>query len=242
MSVARFDLLTILPHVILAAGTVIVLIAAAVFRRQAAVLSLAAITLACSLLSLGFVVPRLPAPWTDLFFFDGIAAFSTGLVLFASFCIIVLAHPYIKRQALPAGEFAVLLMLATLGGLVLVASSHAASLVLGVELIGIPLVVMAAYVRRRPAGIEAGFKYLVLSGVSSAILLFGIALLYAGSGSLLFGPAVAFADPEVRATSRGADPGRARLCALAPATHPESGKNAPRMLSIQNVHDLFYWT
>jgi NADH-quinone oxidoreductase subunit N len=191
MSVARFDLLTILPHVILAAGTVIVLIAAAVFRRQAAVLSLAAITLACSLLSLGFVVPRLPAPWTDLFFFDGIAAFSTGLVLFASFCIIVLAHPYIKRQALPASEFAVLLMLATLGGLVLVASSHAASLVLGVELIGIPLVAMSAYNRRRLRGIEAGFKYLVLSGVSSAFLLFGIALLYAGSGSLLFGPMVA---------------------------------------------------
>lgn len=191
MPVARFDLLTILPHAILAAGTVIVLIAAAVFRRQAAVLFLAGLTLTCSLLSLGVVVPSLPAPGTDLFFLDGISAFSTGLVLFAALCIIILANPYFRRQTLPAGEFAVLLMLATLGGLVLIASSHFASLVLGVELVGIPLVALSAYIRHRPRGIEAGFKYLVLSGVSSAFLLFGIALLYAGSGSLLFGPVVA---------------------------------------------------
>jgi len=191
MSVARFDLLTILPHVILAAGTVIVLIAAAVFRRQIVALSLAGLTMTCSLLSLGVVVPRLPAPCTDLIFFDGISAFATGLVLFAALCIIILAHSYFKRQTLPAGEFAVLLMLATLGSLVLIASSHVASLVLGVELIGIPLVTMSAYNRRRLRGIEAGFKYLVLSGVSSAFLLFGIALLYAGSGNLLFGPMVA---------------------------------------------------
>jgi hypothetical protein len=60
MPVARFDLLPIFPHVILAAGTVIVLIAAAVFHRQAAVLFLAGLTLTCSLLSLGVVVPSLP--------------------------------------------------------------------------------------------------------------------------------------------------------------------------------------
>jgi NADH-quinone oxidoreductase subunit N len=191
MPATRIDLLTMLPHIILAAGTVIVLIAAAMTRRQAAILSLAGLTLTCSLLSLGAVVSRLPAPSTDLLFVDGVSVFATGLVLFAALCIIILAHPYFKQQAMTAGEFAVLLMLATLGSLVLISSSHFASLVLGVELIGIPLVVMAAYVRRRSAGIEAGFKYLVLSGVSSAILLFGVALLYAGSGSLLFGPVVA---------------------------------------------------
>jgi NADH-quinone oxidoreductase subunit N len=191
MPATRLDLLIILPHVILAAGTVIVLIAVAVTRRHAAVLSLAGLTLTCSLLSLGVVMPRLPAFCTDLLVLDGLSAFSTGLVLFAALCIIILVHPYFKNQTLPAGEFTVLLMLATLGGLVLIASAHFASLVLGVELIGIPLVVMAAYIRRRPAGIEAGFKYLVLSGFSSAILLFGIALLYAGSGSLLFAPVVA---------------------------------------------------
>ncbi len=191
MPATRLELMTILPHVILAAGTVMVLIAITVTRRQATVLSIAGLTMTCSLLSLGAVVPRLPARCTDLLALDGVSAFSTGLVLFAALCIIILAHPYFKRQTLPAGEFTVLLMLATLGGLVLISSSHFASLVLGVELIGIPLVAMAAYIRRRPRGIEAGFKYLVLSGFSSAVLLFGIALLYAGSGSLQFGPAVA---------------------------------------------------
>ena len=191
MPATRLDLLPLLPHIILAAGTVIVLIAASVVRRHTAVLAIAGLTLACSLLSLGFVAPHLPATCTDLLFLDGLFLISGGLILFAALCIIILAHPYFKQLAMPAGEFAVLLMLATLGGLVLSSSSHFAFLVLGVELIGIPLAVMAAYNRRQPRGIEAGFKYLVLSGVSSAFLLFGIALLYAGSGSLLFGPAVA---------------------------------------------------
>jgi NADH-quinone oxidoreductase subunit N len=190
MPVKHLDLMTILPLIILAAGTVIALIAAAVTRRHAVFISIAGFTLTCALTSLVAVAPRLPAPCTDLLFLDGISVFSTFLVLFAALCIIVLAYPYFKKRFMPSGEFTVLLMLATLGSVVLISSSHFVSLFLGAELIGIPLVVMAAY-DRRPRGIEAGFKYLVLSGVSSAVLLFGIALLYAGSGSLLFGTTVA---------------------------------------------------
>jgi NADH-quinone oxidoreductase subunit N len=190
MPVTHFDLMTILPLIILAAGTVIVLIAAAVTSRQAVFLSIAGFTLTCALFSLGVVAPRLPAACTDLLFLDGLSVFSTFLVLFAALCIIVLAYLYFKMRFMPAGAFTVLLMLATLGSVVLISSSHFVSLFLGIELISIPLVVMAAY-DRRSRGIEAGFKYLVLSSVSSAVLLFGIALLYAGSGSLLFGTTIA---------------------------------------------------
>jgi NADH-quinone oxidoreductase subunit N len=185
------DLLIVLPHIILAAGTVVALLAAAFARRNATVMYIAVSTLLCSFLSLGILTPHLPSTVTGLFLFDGLSAISTGLVLFSSMCVAVLAYPYFTMHTVPAREFFILLMLATLGCLVIVSSSHFTSLFLGIELVGIPLAVMAAYRRGNPIGIEAGFKYLILAGVSSAVLLFGVALLYAGSGSLVFGPALA---------------------------------------------------
>lgn len=184
------DLLIVLPHIILAAGTVAALLAAAFARRNATVMYIAVSTLLCSFLSLATLTPHLPSTFTGLFLFDGLSAISAGLVLFASLSVVVLAYPYFTMHVVPAREFSILLLLATLGCLVIVSSSHFASLFLGIELVGIPLAVMAAYRRGNPTGIEAGFKYLILAGVSSAVLLFGIALLYAGSGSLVFGPAL----------------------------------------------------
>ncbi len=199
MPALHADLLIVLPHLVLAAGTVVALLAAAFARRHTTVMYVAVSTLLCSFLSLGFLPPHLPSAFTGLFFLDGTSAISSGLVLFSSLCVAILAYPYFTMRTVPAREFFVLLMLATLGCLVIVSSSHFASLFLGIELVGIPLVVMAAYHRGSPIGIEAGFKYLVLAGVSSAILLFGIALLYAGSGSLAFGPALAsLANPAAQ--------------------------------------------
>ena len=198
MATAYPDLLHILPHLVLATGTVIALLVAASPRRPGAAVLVAGSTLVCALGSLGAVAARVPAAYTPLLFLDGLSVLSMGLVLFASLCAIVIAAPYLDLHDLPPGEFSVLLLLGTLGGLVLVTSAHFASLFLGVELIGIPLVALAAYHRGRAQGIEAGFKYLVLAGMSSAVLLFGIALLYAASGDLSFGALTGRPGPLAR--------------------------------------------
>jgi len=191
-------LLPLLPLIVLSAGIVAVLLTTAFVRGRTTITLLCLAVCAAALLSLAAVVPHLPAPCTDLFRVDRISAMVSGLILFASLCITVLAHPYFKRQEVPQGEFTLLLMIATLGGLVLAASSHFASLFLGIELVGIPLSAMAAHLRHRERSIEAGFKYLVLSGVSSAFLLFGMALLFAETGTLSFDPLRGFmAHPSV---------------------------------------------
>ncbi len=182
----------ILPHVVLAIGIVATLLAAAFTGgRSRKPLIVAAVGLAAALLSVGRVLPLVPGDCTPLFRIDGISLFATGLMLLASLSIALMAFSYLKRLDERTGEFAVLLLLGTLGGLVLASTNHFLSLFLGIELIGIPLAVMAAYIRSRNRSIEAGFKYIVLSGVSSALLLFGIALLYAETGSLGFGPTAA---------------------------------------------------
>ena len=78
------------------------------------------------------------------------------------------------------------LLLGTLGSAVIVMSVHFASFFLGLEILSVSLYALIAYNRKGPLGIEAGIKYLVLAATSDAFLLFGIALIYADTGSLEF--------------------------------------------------------
>jgi len=191
MPATHSDLVVVLPHILLAAGTVAVLIASAFARRDSTILYLTALSLLCPIATLGIMYANVPASTAGLFLFDGLSLISNGLILTTSLSVAVLAYPYFRMHPVPPREFFILLLLATLGCMVIVSSSHFAALFLGIELAGIPLIAMAAYHRGSTIGIEAGIKYLILAGLSSAVLLFGIALLYAGSGSLSFGPALA---------------------------------------------------
>ena len=93
----------------------------------------------------------------------------------------------------PQEEFYLLLILATLGCFVLAAATHFASFFFGIELLSVSLYALAGYLRHSDRSVEAGVKYLILAAVSSAFILFGMALVYAETGSLAFGDIAAFA-------------------------------------------------
>jgi NADH-quinone oxidoreductase subunit N len=75
-------------------------------------------------------------------------------------------------------------LLATTGAMTLVASRHFISLFLGLELLSVSLYALISYIRTQALSIEAGIKYLVLAASSSSVLLFGLALIYAETGSM----------------------------------------------------------
>ncbi|MGH9416379.1 MAG: NADH-quinone oxidoreductase subunit N [Terriglobales bacterium] len=85
-------------------------------------------------------------------------------------------------------EFYILLLLAALGAAVLAASAHFASFFLSLEILSISLYGLNAYPHRHRLPLEAGIKYLVLASSSAAFLLFGMALIYAATGTMEFGP------------------------------------------------------
>jgi len=78
------------------------------------------------------------------------------------------------------------LMLATLGSSMMVISTHFISFFVSIEVLTISLYTLISYYRERDKAIEAGLKYLVLAAMSSAFLLFGMALIYAVSGQMSF--------------------------------------------------------
>ncbi len=176
------DLLALLPLIVLATAIVLLLLVAAFYRTHSVVAMLAIVGLGLSFAAL--FVPSASSQVTPLLVMDGYARFFMGLVFAASVVVALLAYAYLDERAVSPEEFYILLLLATLGAAVLAASIHFASFFLGLEILSISLYALIAYLRTREQSVEAGIKYLVLAGLSSAFLLFGMALVYAEAGTM----------------------------------------------------------
>lgn len=176
-------LLALLPLLIVAATAIVVMLAAAVHRIHALALGLTLAGLAAAFCSVFFVQPR---QVTALLFMDRYALFFMGLIVAASFAVALMACSYLEHRAGNREEFYILLLVATLGGMVLAASTHFASFFLGLEILSVALYALIAYLHSRALPVEAGIKYLVLAAASAAFLLFGIALVYADLGTMDF--------------------------------------------------------
>jgi NADH-quinone oxidoreductase subunit N len=109
-------------------------------------------------------------------FFNGIFCVSTGLVL-------LLSVGYVRRQAIEAGEYYVLLLFATVGMMLMASALDLLVVFLGLELMSLSLYVLAGFFRTRPTGNESSMKYFLLGAFSSGFFLYGIALLYGATGT-----------------------------------------------------------
>jgi NADH-quinone oxidoreductase subunit N len=180
------DMTALLPLIILAVTSIVVMLVIAFYRdhRVTVVLTLAGLFSAAA--SLPFIATLAPRNITPLLIIDHYALYYMGLIFFASFAVASLAYSYLDIHVGHHEEFYLLLLLATLGTAVLVASEHFASLFLGIEILSVSLYALAAYLRHSDRSIEAGVKYLILAAVSSAFILFGMALVYAETGSMEF--------------------------------------------------------
>ncbi|SUG32306.1 NADH-ubiquinone oxidoreductase chain N [Salmonella enterica subsp. arizonae] len=123
---------------------------------------------------------------TPLMRVDGFAMLYTGLVLLASLATCTFAYPWLEGYNDNQEEFYLLVLIASLGGILLANANHLAALFLGIELISLPLFGLIGYAFRQKRSLEASIKYTILSAAASSFLLFGMALVYAQSGNLSF--------------------------------------------------------
>jgi NADH-quinone oxidoreductase subunit N len=178
------DLQSILPLLVLGGTAVVLMLAIAVHRSHVLTATLAALGLLATLLSVPFAAAEAPRQVTELVIVDAFGLFYVTLLAAGALATVVLAYAYLREQDEQREEFYVLVLLATLGSAVLAESSHLASFFLGLETLSVSLYGLVAYTRSRAVSIEAGIKYLILAAASSAFLLFGMALLYADSGTM----------------------------------------------------------
>ncbi|HEU5292008.1 MAG TPA: NADH-quinone oxidoreductase subunit N [Cyclobacteriaceae bacterium] len=121
-----------------------------------------------------------------LLVFDGFGIFNIGLILLTTLIVAMMSYAYFEQREERKEEYYILLILASLGACIMVISKHFVSLFLGLEILSVSLYALIAYLRTRGRSDEAGIKYLILAAFSSAFLLFGMALVYATTGSMEF--------------------------------------------------------
>ena len=116
---------------------------------------------------------------------DGFALFFE--VLFASLGIltVALSHSYLKKRGLLESEFHILIMAAVIGMMVLASATSLVTVFLGLELLSISLYIVCGFARTDSASQEAAAKYLLVGGLASAFVLFGMALVYGGAGTTI---------------------------------------------------------
>jgi NADH-quinone oxidoreductase subunit N len=162
------------------------MLAIALYRNHRLTALLSVLGLILCLIAIWPATAVAPRHVTPLFVIDRYALFYMGLIFAAGIAVLLLSYGYLAARRERPEEFYLLVLVATLGAAALVASDHFASFFLGLETLSISLLGLIAYPRDQEKPLEAGVKYLILAGLSSAFLLFGMALVYARLGSMEF--------------------------------------------------------
>ncbi|NJD02203.1 MAG: NADH-quinone oxidoreductase subunit N [Ruminiclostridium sp.] len=124
--------------------------------------------------------------FNGLFVSDSLSVFFKQIFLVGAILVTVMALTESERFKDNRSEFFALIVFSLSGMMVLASANDFVTLYIGLELMTIPLVIMSAYHKDDVKSSEAGVKYVLLSALSSAVLLYGISLIYGISGSLVF--------------------------------------------------------
>jgi NADH-quinone oxidoreductase subunit N len=185
IQVTQVDFYTLLPVILLVVWACALLLADLFIPKERKWLTamLAAFGLA---LALGFTlsqVGRENTGFNGMVVLDGFAVFVNALLLVSGLLGVALAYGYIKRMGIERGEYYTL-MLFSLSGMMLMAQAVDLIIVfLSLELLSLPLYVLAAFARPKTDSEEAGLKYFLLGAFSSGFVLYGIALVYGATGT-----------------------------------------------------------
>jgi NADH-quinone oxidoreductase subunit N len=177
------DLLSILPLIVLVVWASLLLLVDLFLKRKGVTAFLAALGLA---LTAGLTIAQAgdeASTFGGMIAVDGFAIFLNVLFLLSGLLGIAVAYGYLKRMGIERGEYYSLLLFSTAGMMLM---AHAADLIvvfLALELLSLPLYVLAAFARPRLDSEEAGLKYFLLGAFATGFVVYGVTLVYGATGS-----------------------------------------------------------
>ncbi|HXW33363.1 MAG TPA: NADH-quinone oxidoreductase subunit N [Acidimicrobiales bacterium] len=191
LTLPKIAWLSILPVIAMLAGAVVLLSGSAVARRQIETVWVTTITVATASVALVLSLFQ----WFDVqdhgphvaidgsIVQDGFSALVSILVSCAVFISAFVGDGWLRRDRIVGPEFQVLMMVSASGAMIMGMANDLIVVFLGLEIMSIALYVLAAFNSRRSESGEAALKYFVLGSFSSAVFLYGIALVYGSVGS-----------------------------------------------------------
>jgi len=128
-----------------------------------------------------------------MYVFDGLALFFKRFFLLSAVIVLLMSVEFADRIEAGISEFYALILFA-LAGMMFAASANDFSLLfVSMELITVTFYILTSFQRGRLGSLEAGVKYLILGGLSTAFMVYGIALVFGTTGKLNFGEIAAVA-------------------------------------------------
>jgi NADH-quinone oxidoreductase subunit N len=185
---AGYQLLPVLPELVLALGAMVLLMVGA-YRGQQVTGLVTGLSIGL-LVVVGVLELLLPGgkltTFAGSFIVDDFARFLKILALIGSAAALLLSLEFLADPSRRIFEYSILVLLSTLGMMVLISAGDLIMLYLGLELMSLALYVVAASNRDNAKSTEAGLKYFVLGALSSGMLLYGASLIYGFTGTVSF--------------------------------------------------------
>jgi NADH-quinone oxidoreductase subunit N len=122
------------------------------------------------------------------FIADKISGILELVILGISILVFVYSRDYVRDRNFAQGEYYILSLFSILGMLILVSSYSFLTLYLGLELTSLPLYALVALRRHDEQGAEAAMKFFVMGALASAMLLYGLSMIYGATHSLNITP------------------------------------------------------
>jgi NADH-quinone oxidoreductase subunit N len=127
-----------------------------------------------------------PKVWYNMMYFDHYAAAFTSIILLLALVWFLVSKDQYEHEFNISDHYSLILFSAT-GGIALTSFSDLSMLFLGIEILSIPLYILAGSLKKDLSSNEASLKYFMMGAFATGILLFGIALIYGATGSFNLG-------------------------------------------------------
>ena len=136
-------------------------------------------------LSLGWVNKE--SEFAGLLFIDNYTTFFRVFFLATAAVVALMSAQFVQARLRNPGEYYSLLVLSTIGAIYMAASRELLTAYISLELLSFCLFILVSYAKMDARSNEGGLKYMLLGAFASAILLYGISLIYGSSGSTFYG-------------------------------------------------------
>jgi NAD(P)H-quinone oxidoreductase subunit 2 len=133
------------------------------------------------LLALQWNAPLQPA-FLGSFLADNLSIAFRGVVASSTLLSLLISWRYVERSGTPVGEYAAILLAATLGAMVLCGSTDLVTIFVSLETLSVASYLLAGYMKRDARSSEASLKYLLVGSAAAAVFLYGASLLYGLTG------------------------------------------------------------
>jgi len=183
MILPNLNLTVILPEVILVVATLVVLIADLLVREKRVLGWFSLLAVLGALAALLFLQPGTPISFQTMALADGLSRVTSVAVLIAAILAILMAVERVADFTKRAGAFYAVLLLAIAGMLAMTIASDFMTIFLGLEILSLALYILVGFNQRDVRSGEAALKYFLLGAFASGFFLYGIALIYAATGT-----------------------------------------------------------